>query len=62
MLCSQKPNGKSLDHTCYGPDDLSLFRLKKGIQEISERFKKEQQLLNELNAKAKQIKEALSTA
>jgi len=30
------------------------------MQEVHERFKKEQGLLNELNAKAKQIKEALA--
>merc|ERR1739838_520679 len=37
-------------------------RMKKGVHELTERFKKEQQLLNELNVKAKQIKDALATA
>merc|ERR1712088_949376 len=37
-------------------------RMKKGVHELPERFKKEQQLLNELNVKAKQIKDALETA
>ena len=36
-----------------------MFRMKKGVGELTERFKTEQQLLNELNVKAKQIKEAL---
>lgn len=37
-------------------------RMKKGVVELTERFKKEQQTLNELNVKAKQIKEALEAA
>jgi len=35
--------------------------MKKGVVELTERFKAEQQTLTELNAKAKQIKEALAT-
>ena len=39
-----------------------FFRMKKGVVELSNMFKKENESLQELNMKAKQIKEALETA
>ena len=42
--------------------NVFFFRMKKGVVELSNMFKKENEALQELNMKAKQIKEALETA